>query len=46
MYTKPEVVKLASAEEAIQSTGQKASNPLGDGGCSIFKTNPAYEADE
>jgi hypothetical protein len=45
LYTKPELVRLAAAQQAIQGQPGKPDTTHVDGTCD-FKTIPAYEADE
>lgn len=44
-YTKPELVTLTPAVEAIQTT-QVKNGIFQDGSCGPFDLDPAYEADE
>lgn len=44
-YDKPEVAKVASIANAIQS-GTEKDLAGSDGGNSFFQSDPAYEADE
>jgi hypothetical protein len=46
MYSKPEVTKVASSLEAVQSQQQKVLNSTADQPFPLIATPHAYEADE